>query len=109
MLLRATQILASALIACTRPEGRIGALATSTEAASAPAAPGQVDCVVDADCTTSCAHGAVSKAWYLGDRVSHDGCEDGCASKGMSARCLNAKCTEFDARGRLVPECTQRP
>jgi hypothetical protein len=68
-------------------------------------------CARDGDCITTCELGAVSVAWW---RMKHpDGaardCEDGCASKGLVARCEHAICTTYDTRfgdSKRVAECT---
>jgi hypothetical protein len=70
-------------------------------------------CERDSDCITTCELGAVSAAWW---RTNHpDGqsrdCEDGCASKGLVARCEHATCTTFDTRFgglRRAEDCTHK-
>lgn len=63
-------------------------------------------CKADADCVTSCMYGAINKPWYA--RLG-DGCEDGCASKGMHARCIADQCVAFDYDGKRVDRCTRKP
>jgi hypothetical protein len=67
------------------------------------------DCATDDDCVTSCSRGAVSKSWYLASSAKEEKCEDGCASKGIVARCVASKCAAFDPHGERVAECTQKP
>lgn len=52
-------------------------------------------CAADADCTTSCNHGAVNRAWYALEGSTRTDCEDGCASDGVSARCVRGSCAAF--------------
>jgi hypothetical protein len=109
--------------ACSRPEPH-GVLPTNPEptsaedaspqssartATNADAGPSIVDvrhsCTTDADCTLSCKHGAVNRAWYRSSLPGGEDCEDGCASKGMTAKCETGRCSAQKG-GSLVPECT---
>jgi hypothetical protein len=88
-------------------------IASDASVSGAGDAEAQYRCAGDGDCITTCALGAVSAAWY---RMNHpDGaardCEDGCASKGLVARCEHAVCTTYDTRfggSKRVDECTRR-
>ena len=62
-------------------------------------------CQRDADCLLSCRHGAVNASWYHAALPSGEPCEDGCASKGLTASCDAGRCVA-KKNGALVPECT---
>ncbi len=62
-------------------------------------------CAADVECLVSCGHGAVNAAWYMAAHPGGERCEDGCASKGMRARCDVDRCVAERA-GTRVPECT---
>ncbi|NUO48385.1 MAG: hypothetical protein HOV80_05965 [Polyangiaceae bacterium] len=72
-------------------------VATSPAPSGAPSsnvAPERWACSVDADCTNSCALGAVSSAWYAAAKV--DECEDGCANVlAEPPRCIDGGCVAF--------------
>ena len=75
---------------------------------SAPAASDSFACEVDADCTNSCQHGAVNKAWWEAQYPGGEACEDGCTSKGTDpARCEAKQCVAY-AHGKPAPECTRK-
>ena len=64
------------------------------------------DCTSDEDCVSTCAYGAVHRRWapYL-----QSACQDGCASKGMQARCVENRCASFDSKGVRDDRCSSRP
>jgi hypothetical protein len=108
-------ILALSLLACSR-EQSTGARATPPDLATptpavAPAPPdpnARWACAKDADCTMSCSQGAVNLAWYKRQPPGSE-CHDGCAGKGMHARCLEGKCVAFDYQNQRADDCTNRP
>ena len=61
------------------------------------------DCTADEDCVTTCQWGAVS---WRGYKLLADDCEDGCASKGLNARCVESRCTSFDLAGKRIAGCS---
>lgn len=62
-------------------------------------------CQRDADCLLSCRHGAVNASWYHAALPNGEACQDGCASKGLTASCAAGRCVA-KKNGALVPECT---
>jgi hypothetical protein len=52
-------------------------------------------CNTDEDCGCSCTYGAVNSSWYSYSVDPAKECKDGCASKGMSARCEQGRCAAF--------------
>ena len=74
--------------------------------AAKPAA--KLACSEDRDCTMSCQEGAVSGDWYRAWVATHPECKDGCAGKGMSARCVKGGCVAFHS-GSRDDSCTARP
>lgn len=70
---------------------------------------GPYACAVDADCTATCAAGAVNAAWLARERDHLSDCHDGCTSKKSDApRCVAGVCTAY-FRGAVSDECTRRP
>lgn len=66
-------------------------------------------CAVDADCTQTCAAGAVNAAWLAETRERLTDCHDGCTSKGTDPpRCQGGICTAY-FRGAVSQACTRRP
>jgi hypothetical protein len=69
-------------------------------------------CREDRDCVATCALGAVSRAWWRRHGAPYTGCEDGCASKGYFARCIQRACVTFRRHNGTVSRvahCTFRP
>jgi hypothetical protein len=64
-------------------------------------------CANDDDCWTSCTYGAVNARWYQAEDRQGSECKDGCASKGMEARCEDRKCVAYRF-GERVDHCTGR-
>ena len=64
------------------------------------------ECTTDEECVSTCAYGAIHRYWlpYL-----QSACQDGCASKGMQARCVEKRCTSFGHRGKRDNYCSTRP
>jgi predicted small lipoprotein YifL len=52
-------------------------------------------CGDDADCICSCKFGAVNRDWYSHSVDPATECKDGCASKGMVARCEQGRCAAY--------------
>lgn len=87
---------------------------TAIEAVPAPAptnvVPSQYDCASDADCTLSCAYGAVNRRWYQANQATvraHE-CDDGCASAGYHTSCVEGTCMAYDQADRLDEACSRR-
>ena len=99
---------AMVLVACAKTDATSPTSSKPVASASATSN-ARFDCKVDADCVLSCSRGAVNNAWYLAGPAKSETCEDGCSSKGMSARCVNAQCAAFDVKGQPVPDCTKKP
>jgi hypothetical protein len=111
---------ASSLLACSRPDAPaprpdpVVATTTATTAAPPPAPtstagpaglPGDTYCGADGDCVLSCLAGAVNADWYRAwDKKGE--CDDGCASKGMGARCVDHACEAHDKSDAGVAQCT---
>ena len=87
------------------PPSVAGAIAEPAPAASDARAATRHRCKNDEDCLLSCTHGAVNADWYKQALPDGDPCEDGCASKGLTASCTEQRCTARQ-HGVLVPECT---
>ena len=64
-------------------------------------------CAADDDCWTSCTYGAVSAKWYQAADRKGSECKDGCASKGMDAKCEDGRCVAYRF-GERVDHCTGR-
>jgi hypothetical protein len=82
--------------ASTEPEP--AAPATQPEPpAPAPAQPipSPHSCGAAEDCICSCKFGAVNRDWYSHSVDPKTECKDGCASKGMSARCEQGRCVAY--------------
>ncbi|MBI4953380.1 MAG: hypothetical protein HY908_15225 [Myxococcales bacterium] len=96
--------------ATAAPSGATGPNAP-TPSASAPASTAPSDpfaCGTDADCWSSCRHGAVSKAWWQASYPGDEGCDDGCTSKGFELpRCEGGSCVAY-FQGRRADDCTRR-
>jgi hypothetical protein len=60
-------------------------------------------CGAAADCVTTCGLGAVSRTWLTKHPGGAD-CEDGCASKGLSADCVGGVCSTMDG-GKVDEGC----
>lgn len=117
-------LLAGLLVACGRPQASASgpvaeAGAPSAAVASIAVVPSATDgdapyrCARDEDCVTTCRFGAVSRAWWgARDGGGADrGCEDGCASKGLVARCEGGGCATYDTRfgrSQRADDCTRR-
>jgi hypothetical protein len=66
----------------------------------------RLGCTANAECTASCRHGAVSRAWHTATYPGGEACEDGCTSKGTEPpRCENRACVAYRA-GARDPLCT---
>jgi hypothetical protein len=70
-------------------------------------------CAKDEDCVPTCKLGAVSREWYVAHELELDdwGCQDGCASKGLVARCQASSCVTIDTtfgKEKPAPECTSK-
>ena len=102
-----------ALAACSRkptePEPAATARAPAEPpSAAAAAAAAEHACANDADCTNSCLHGAVNRAWWERTYPGGEACEDGCTSKGTDpARCEAGSCVAY-VSGARSDECTKR-
>lgn len=77
-------------------------LVTACERDQPSQAPQSVDeelrwqCATDRDCMNSCAHGAVSKTWYMRNQQSLQECEDGCADQvAAPPRCESGGCVAY--------------
>lgn len=86
-----------------------------TEPAAPAAAPPTLAekwaCSVDDDCMRSCAHGAVSKAWYARTRPP-DGVEGCCGDATRPPECMDGSCYAIAAgtmKTMVDPSCTHRP
>jgi hypothetical protein len=76
---------------------------------AAPATPGRFDCAADGDCLSSCALGAVNKAWYEAKLPWGETCQDGCANAAMGApRCEQGTCVAYQRDGKRADDCTRR-
>jgi hypothetical protein len=64
-------------------------------------------CATDDDCSLSCMYGAVNRSWYSYSVTRDQECKDGCASKGMDAKCEQGRCLAF-RRGEPSPGCSGR-
>jgi hypothetical protein len=90
------------------PSASPSAASTTSSAKPEPpvAAPTKFGCAGDADCWSSCAHGAVNRRWWEEQYPGGEGCEDGCTSKGSEApKCEQGSCVAY-AFGKRAPECT---
>lgn len=83
-----------------------------TKAAPEPPKTDRWTCGADADCVLSCAYGAVNRAWA--DANIKQECDDGCASKGIVARCEAGGCVAFrdgaryDGCSKLAPDAPKK-
>lgn len=110
-------VLALVLSACTAAEGPAPS-ASAEPAAREVVAPAQgapptaVDaqqwaCTKDAECSQTCALGAVSKAW-LADHRDLDTCDDGCGWRSGSIACRDGECVTLTDDGDIDENCTKR-
>lgn len=67
----------------------------------------QWTCTKDADCTQTCALGAVNLEW-LRAHEDADACEDGCSWKGTQVACRDGGCVTLTKDGDIDRECTRR-
>lgn len=77
---------------------------------SGTAAPdiGQWACEKRADCTQTCALGAVSLAWLKAHRDA-DTCDDGCGWKSTEVDCREGKCVTTNPDGSVNDACSFKP
>jgi hypothetical protein len=68
----------------------------------------QWTCAKDADCTQTCALGAVSRAWLERNRDA-DPCDDGCGWKSGMQACRDGECVTLTAEGDIDEACTKKP
>ena len=68
---------------------------------------GKYSCVVDDDCTLSCAQGAVNTKWYKQFGGVKKDCLDGCAADGFDSKCENHICEAY-LEGKKHPACTKK-
>lgn len=86
----------------------------TTPSDTTPAPPAPVDsaqqwaCKTDADCTQTCALGAVSTAWIKAHPEA-DGCDDGCGWKYGKQACRDGECVTLGDNGEIDASCTKRP
>ncbi|MCA9637875.1 MAG: hypothetical protein KC420_17730 [Myxococcales bacterium] len=75
--------------------------------ARAPQRPGPAHrCESDQECRVSCNFGAIRGDWYGYLGLEARECKDGCASKGITARCAEGRCAAFRGDSPLA-ECTE--
>ncbi len=67
----------------------------------------QWTCTKDADCTQTCALGAVNLEWLRAHKDA-DACEDGCSWKGTQVGCRDGGCVTLTKDGDIDRECTRR-
>lgn len=71
--------------------------------------PGAYACSEDADCTTTCAQGAINKTWHEKNNKSLATCKDGCSRQGTRpARCIAGACTRIGRDNKPDLSCTRK-
>jgi hypothetical protein len=64
-------------------------------------------CGNDSECAMSCSQGAVNVDWYR-TKFAGAECDDGCAGKGITSRCIELRCVAFNHKGFRLDSCTQK-